>query len=180
MEEDSTEEVSEQVEGTHAPSAMDAKIERLEKGQLQMLGMIADLVSRLDSMLQTSNPGMSRNPANQNLSNLVQEARVSEEGIPRKSNDRRQQRDNSDSQSIEATRFLEGLQRLSAEQQLPGWVRKALPDSQFRYRNEREDCLKGATMNFPKYDGTKDPVSWFSRCEKYFVLHKIREHSQGL
>lgn len=99
---------------------MDGKIERLEKGQLQMLGMIADLVSRLDSMLQTSNPGMSRNPANQNLSNLVQEARVSEEGIPRKSNDRRQQRDNSDSQSIEATRFLEGLQRLPAEQQLPG------------------------------------------------------------
>lgn len=115
---------------------------------------------------------MSRNP------DLVQEARVSEERIPRKSNDRRQQRDNSDSQLIVTTRFLEGLQRLSAEQQLPDWVRKALPDSQFRYRNEREDCLKGSTMNFPKYDGTKDPVSWFSRCKKYFALHKIREHSR--
>lgn len=27
---------------------------------------------------------------------------------------------------------------------------------------QEEDCLKGSKMSFPKYDGTKDPVPWFS------------------
>ena len=31
-------------------------------------------------------------------------------------------------------------------------------------------------MNFPKYDGSCDPLSWFSRCEKYFELHHVREN----
>lgn len=38
--------------------------------------------------------------------------------------------------------------------------------------------MKIAKMSFPKYDGSKDPVSWFSRCEKFFRIHKIEPHQQ--
>lgn len=38
-------------------------------------------------------------------------------------------------------------------------------------RNSEEDCLKGSKISFPSYDGTKDPIPWFSRAEKFFRLH---------
>ena len=31
-------------------------------------------------------------------------------------------------------------------------------------------------MNFPNFDGSCDFISWFSRCEKYFELHHVREN----
>lgn len=33
-------------------------------------------------------------------------------------------------------------------------------------------------MSFPKFDGTKDHVPWFSRCEQFFNLHKIKDSAQ--
>jgi hypothetical protein len=31
-------------------------------------------------------------------------------------------------------------------------------------------------IEFPKFDGTGDPMAWLSHCECYFVLHDTPEH----
>lgn len=42
-------------------------------------------------------------------------------------------------------------------------------------RNAQEnDLMTVAKMSFPKYDGSKHPVSWISRYEKFFRIHKIK------
>lgn len=61
---------------------------------------------------------------------------------------------------------------------MPIWrsqITRLLHNSRLSREN---DFVKIAKMSFPKYDGSKDPVSWFSRCEKFFRIHKIEPHQQ--
>lgn len=42
-------------------------------------------------------------------------------------------------------------------------------------RNAQEnDLMTVAKMSYPKYDGSKHPVSWIRRYEKFFRIHKIK------
>lgn len=58
-----------------------------------------------------------------------------------------------------------------------GRVRQNAPEG-YPHLAPMEDCLKGSKLSFPKFDGSKDPISWFSRAEKFFKLHNVHEDLQ--
>jgi hypothetical protein len=33
-------------------------------------------------------------------------------------------------------------------------------------------------LEFPKYDGTSDPLPWLNRCDRYFNVHRTPEHKK--